>query len=121
MFVRKSEMRFAKFTFVLLVCILLTFGVRYLQYSEDRYVCSHMARDVEDVLEFLGVDTQVVVGQNKIVGEPGHVWLRVNGVDIDSVWLIPWYWNVKEFQRDLRVYEDFSHYAAERDFPASKW
>lgn len=120
MYIRRSKKRHRSCLKFFVCFLIILFAVRSLQYNPDAYVCVHMARDVEDVFEFMGVDTQIVIGQSIYAGETGHAWVRVNGIDIDSVWLIPHYWRLKNFQRDVIVYDDFRQYACDRDF-ASKW
>jgi len=120
MLLRKSTKRVLIIIIVLSSSIFIAYQIRHLQYNDEPYVCTHMARDLEDTLESMGIDTKIVVGyKNEGIG--GHMWVRVNGVDIDSVSFIPFYWKLKDYQRDRVVYDDFKDYAIERNFTSSKW
>lgn len=57
-------------------------------YSKPDYVCRHMARDIENDLEWFGLDVTIVRGN---MTEGGHRWFKVLGVEFDSISLLPWF------------------------------
>lgn len=105
---------------VILVALLLygAFAVAHgLQYDPDSYVCHHMARDMEDLLESFGIEVIIVTGWNNLkngteitTGSKGHAWIKVAGIDIDSVWLVPFpmRW---EYPYKGKEYNDYTDYA----------
>ena len=105
---------------VILVALLLygAFAAAHgLQYDPENYVCHHMARDMEDLLESFGIKVTIVTGWNNLTngteitsGSNGHAWIKVGGIDIDSVWLIPFpmRW---QYPHKGKEYDDYTDYA----------
>lgn len=87
-------------------------------YVPDVYVCHHMARDLEDSFESLGMDTKIIYGKNAD-GDGAHLWVSVNGLEIDSVTLLPMslvkLCGKKYF--DIREYDDYMSWAKEEYRP----
>ena len=61
------------------------------RYKVDVYDCSEMSRDLEDWFEGFGLDTVLVRGKRVPGDSVSHLWVRVCGVDIDSVLFLPVY------------------------------
>jgi len=61
-------------------------GLHALGYDKENYNCKEMSRNLEDILEAIGIPVTIVYGQNDVVG---HMWIRIVGLDIDSVFIIP--------------------------------
>ena len=55
-------------------------------YNYPNYVCRHMAQDLEDRIESFGVPVIIVRGRNE-TKDMGHVWIKVFGIEIDSITL----------------------------------
>jgi hypothetical protein len=96
------------------LCVAAMHGV---QYKPGEYVCHHMARDLEDTLESFGFDVQIVVGWSdesirgkRAEGSSGHAWIKINGVEFDSVWLVPYILG-NEYPYDRKIYNDYVDYA----------
>jgi len=79
-----------------------------LMYSSPNYVCRHMARDLEDMFEYLYIDTKIEVGWNKNY-TVGHMWIKVFGIQLDSVTLFPYNpdWFGYVHTREFESYEDY--------------
>jgi hypothetical protein len=77
-----------------------------------------MARDIEDILEPIGFDVVCVVGKdrpepvNQTHGDnrSGHMWVEINGITIDSVYLLPYYPKISEYQYSITRYDDYQTY-----------
>ena len=121
MLYRKWPYRVAKNSLAIMIFVLVIFIVRDIQYTAEPYVCTHMSRDLEDVLEYIGFDVKIVVGQAENESQSGHAWIRIGDVDIDSVWLIPMFWKLDNFKRDRVVYEDFADYAQNSNWAVADW
>src|SRR4030042_1305593 len=65
-------------------CVSVVHGAMY---DKEFYCCRHMSRDIEFVLEKLGLDVKLISGSDKEYNS--HMWVRVNGLDWDSVYLVP--------------------------------
>lgn len=83
---------------------------QHMRFHRPDYVCRQMARDIEDTLETIGISTTIVTGSNN---ESGHVWIKIFGVDVDSVNLFPMN-NRETYPQDLREYNDYEDFA--RDY-----
>jgi hypothetical protein len=88
-----------------------------LSYVPDQYVCHHMARDIEDMLEPYGIEVTIVTGWSglkngteKTNGSRGHAWIKIWGIDIDSVWLVPAPLRL-EYPYKGKEYADYTEYA----------
>ena len=77
------------------------------RYDLEDYNCRHMSRDEELFLESLGFNVTLVVGQ-PVFTEYGHMWIRIGGVDVDSVLFVPFI--------DRFVYEDLKTYKSYNDY-----
>lgn len=89
---------------ILILFIPLTCFEHRLLYSES-YCCRQMSRDLEDALEFIGIDVQLVCGYNQ--DGNGHLWLSIYGVEFDSVWLLPLP-NREDYPMWQEIFEDYS-------------
>ena len=102
---------FAKVIAVVFVFILILISARILQYSEEKYVCRHMARDIEDLLEPIGFDVVCISG-----GEPPHegcerhMWVEINGIPIDSVYLLPFCPTIDHYPYNRCRFDDYQDY-----------
>lgn len=68
---------------LLLLIIYFVLGLHHsFMYRDPDYVCRHMARDLEINLEKIGIDTV-------IVSNGDYMWIKVFGVEFDSVSLLP--------------------------------
>lgn len=100
---------------IILVALLVVFcyvaaGIIHASaYKEDVYVCRHMARDLEDRLESVGLDVKLVSGQN-VNGKTGHLWISVYGLEVDSVTLLPMSLMNKEYV-NITIYDDYRVWA----------
>jgi len=80
--------KYKKFDYVVLficvvwMCYLFCSVHHGFLYDDPDYVCRHMARDLENNLESLGIDTE-------IVSNGDHMWIKVFGIEFDSVSLLP--------------------------------
>ena len=112
---------FRRTLIVLVIFSLLTLSHR-MTYDYHTYCCRHMARDIEDALETLGLDVKIESGYkiNKSMTirdengtregrmyKQGHMWISVYGYDIDSVWLVPLNLDAMYPHRH-NVYDDWS-------------
>ena len=103
---------------IILLIVYVGFAVIHgLSYVPDEYVCHHMARDMEDILEPLGFDVKIVTGWKDLKngteiteGSSGHAWMSINGIDVDSVWLVPFPLR-HEYPYKGKMYEDYTEYA----------
>lgn len=57
-------------------------------YRDDTHCCRHMSQNIEEKLEAYGFDVKIILG-DPLKGSAGHMWVNVNGIDIDSVCLLP--------------------------------
>ena len=78
-------------------------------YDEESYCCREMSRDIEDVLEAMNIPVVLIRGQ---IGNEGHIWVSVFGIEIDSVLLIifPVSWIYSEKVMYFDDYEDYLEY-----------
>lgn len=92
--------------FILLNYCIIGIGHAML-YEPDAYTCRHMARDIEDTLESMGIDVTIVTGRNHN-NSKGHMWVKIFGVDFNSVTLMPYYPTTYKY----RIYEfkDYEYY-----------
>ena len=79
------------------------------KYKDPGYVCHHMARDLEDMLESVGISVTIVTGQN-FSAQTGHAWIQVFGMDIDSVSLLTKN-NRKRYPDEIKEFDDYSIWA----------
>lgn len=99
------ETIFVLFPMVVLIMVIF----HGLSYHEPDYMCAQMARDLEKTLESIGLDVKIMSGYSPIRQE-GHVWIKVYGIEIDSIWLLPiknshvYNYNLHEFDN----YDDFA-------------
>lgn len=78
-----------------------------LLYEPDVYVCRHMSQDIEDQLEYFGLPVTIVRAANHDNSE-AHMWVRVLGVEFDSVYLIPYYsFTYTEDRTEFVDYDDY--------------
>lgn len=82
----KSKKRIALY---IIFSILIIDAIQYcIRYDIDNYCCVEMSRDEEKYLEGLGIDTQIVRGNHRFE-DGAHLWIRIGGLDIDSVLFYP--------------------------------
>lgn len=118
MYLLKISRVTAKTIYVVCLVILILMGARWIQYSSEVYVCRHMARDIEDTLEPFGFDVVCVVGKDRPLGpdgvdggnRSGHMWVEINGITIDSVYLLPFYPGINEYSYNITRYDDYQEY-----------
>jgi len=94
---------------IIIILIAFLFTVLYRQsiYDEKTYNCRYMSRDLENILEGqLGIDTQIIVAWNSDYSA-GHMWIRIGGVDIDSVSLIPYILTL-EYTENTLIFNNYS-------------
>ena len=77
-------------------------------YRNPDYVCYHMSRDLEDFLEGTGLNVKIIRGYS-LSKDECHVWIKVDGIDIDSVWLLPLP-NSQIFSNSMQEFDDYSIY-----------
>ena len=89
---------------------LMTGIIHALMYDVDNYNCRHMSRDLEDFFERCFIDTKIMVGWE---GEPhtsiGHMWIKIFGIQFDSVTLFPFHPELYGFSNitEWESYEDY--------------
>lgn len=93
---------------VFVVINYLIIGVGHVSlYEPDVYVCRHMARDIEDYLELLRIPVTLIRASNHNNSE-AHMWVRVCGIEFDSVCLLPYYsFTYTENRTEFNDYQDF--------------
>ena len=91
--------------FILNYCI-IGYG-HSLLYKEDVYVCRHMAQDIEDMLESVGIPVKIITASNANMSK-GHMWVSILGVEFDSVTLLP-YCTFK-YTENKEIYNDYQEY-----------
>jgi len=107
-----NKKKFVITVFILLLVVYVCFLVfRLIQYQPDTYVCRHMARDQEIMLERQGLDVKICRGTTRIGGE-GHAWVAIdysgNLVHMDS---IGWYPFIPEFlYYDIEIFDNYEEY-----------
>jgi len=98
-----------------IICIGLLFCsislIHASRYIPDVYVCRHMARDIEDVFESVGIPIVLVKG-NTDDRSTSHMWVSIYGVELDSVFLIPNGWFDK-YSNNKICFDDWEDYIAE--------
>ena len=106
-----TRIKISRITVIILViiaaylCLCLAHGM---QYDRNIYCCRHMSSDLEDTIESIGIPVEIVVGYTK---PDAHMWIRIAGIDIDSVYLIP-YPNSAIYKYNQTVYDDYNDYQA---------
>ena len=110
----------------LLVVLLLTLtayqAISYAHYSlydYDNYNCSHMSRDLEKYLEFIGFDVKIMVGIYS-QSNTGHMWIKVYNVHIDSVTLYPFDPTNNDYDY-IKEYESFIDASKEITYLRIRW
>lgn len=63
--------------------------IHALTYDRETNCCRHMAAREFRFFKKLGFDVQYIIGGYSNTSIPGHAWIRVFGIDIDSVTLLP--------------------------------
>lgn len=88
--VMKKQYKTVLFLFLLaiILCYLTVCAWHASGYVPDVYVCRHMARDLEDSFESVGFDVKIIHAKN-IDDNRGHLWISINGLEIDSITLLP--------------------------------
>ena len=84
-----------------------------LSYNDGHHVCRHMARDAEDILESIGLDVMLYSAGDGPVengSETRHMWICVNGIHFDSVYLLPFYNFYTGYRNAPVVYNDYQDY-----------
>ena len=71
------------------------------------YVCRHMARDIEDLLESVGLDVRIIAGWNHN-NSAGHMWVKLFGMTFDSVSLLPYHSTTYTY--NVSEYRDYDYY-----------
>ena len=71
-------------------------------YDDPDYVCRHMARDLEINLEKIGFDV-------KLVSNHKHMWISINGFQVDSVSLFPIQFTPHDY-KNVTIYESYTEY-----------
>jgi len=101
---KKFTKRDLVFFFVMSVWLSYLFCALHhsLMYSDPDYVCRHMARDLETNLEKIGFDV-------KLVSNHKHMWISVNGFQIDSVSLFPIQFTPHD-RSNVTFYENYGEY-----------
>jgi len=90
----KKLNRIGKTCIVLLIALIflsfypITCIAHYSMYDNDTYDCKHMSRDLEDKLESWGIPVTICIGYIENLSS-GHMWIKVFGINIDSVSLLP--------------------------------
>ena len=112
MVMKGKAKRRAGIILILLLTLSLTTVVSHgLSYHEPDYMCTQMTRDLEQILESIGLDVKIMSGYSPAKQE-GHIWIKVYGIEIDSVWLLPvknsdiYNYNLHEFDS----YSDFTSF-----------
>ena len=77
-------------------------------YHEPNYVCKQMSRDIEDQLEQVGIPVVIMKGT---AAESAHMWIKIFGIEFDSVTLFPFpnslvYHDAVVEYHDYAVYEN---------------
>jgi len=105
--VNKFEVIIGLIVILAVVGIYLSIGLAHSNlYDFDDYCCTHMSRNIEDFLEAYYIPVEVITGHNYEEKEYGHMWVRVLGVNIDSVTLLPL--DLKGmYPDDIEVYDDY--------------
>lgn len=76
-------------------------------YEPGVYACKHMARDIEDYLELLGIPVTIIRATNHNDSK-AHMWVRVFGIEFDSVCLTPHYsFTYTENRTEFVDYQDY--------------
>lgn len=107
-----------KITIVVLIviaCYVATGIIHASAYEKDVYVCRHMARDLEDTLETIGLEVKLVSGK-KTQEKTGHLWISVYGLEIDSVTLMPMSL-LNEKYDNISTYDDYRTWAEDHYKP----
>ena len=92
--------------FVLLNYLIIGTG-HALLYEKDVYSCTHMANDIEDHLESFGIPVTIIRASNHD-NSKAHMWIKVFGVEFDSVCLTPYYFSGYNTYR--YEFDDYQHY-----------
>jgi len=81
-------------------------GLHALGYDKENNNCKDMSKNLEDTLEAIGIPVTIVRGQND---DAGHMWIRIAGFDIDSVFIIPFPNSVSypELQMEFNDYDNY--------------
>lgn len=111
-----EHLRLSKTVFIILIiisCYLVVSAYHAMGYKDGVYVCRHMARDIEDALEKTGIDVQVVSGKN-VNGKTSHMWVKIYGLDVDSVTLLPMSFLINKKYINIKVYDDYKLWAKDR-------
>ncbi len=109
------------FGIILIIFMILLLSARMLQYNSEIYVCRHMARDIEEWLTPLGFNVTLVVGKDQPhmgMESNGHMWVKINGIPIDSVYLLPYFVSYSPFKHrvmEFDTYEDYLEYNGRTD------
>ena len=96
---------------IIILIILLSYMLMSLVHAStyDRQTnnCTHMSERWEDILERVGFNVTICVGYLHDNWTNGHMWIRVYGVSIDSVSLLPIHLTHPEYKECYRQYNDF--------------
>lgn len=91
--------------FILLNYMIIGYGHSML-YNPDVYVCRHMSRDIEDQLESFGIPVVIIRASNHNNSE-AHMWVKILGVDFDSVSLTPYLFGYTNKRAEFADYQDY--------------
>ena len=103
------------YSLFLIAIYLLACLVHAIPYSKPDYMCTHMSRDLEDVIEFFGLDVKLLTGGNPNSGSR-HCWIKIGAVEFDSVYPVPWC-NSWSYSDDVNEFDDYKDYAKTRYTP----
>jgi len=89
----KKWKRHVKSFLFYLICVTIILYVGFAAgnkwtYKEKTHCCRHLSLNMEEKLESYGFDVKIVTGESPD-GKEKHMWVNINGVDIDSVCLLP--------------------------------
>jgi len=74
-------------------------------YDRKTNNCTHMSKQLEDIIETIGIPVTLMRGHN---GTKGHMWIKIGIVELDSVTLFPVF-NSK-YNQQIHEYKDFDDY-----------
>ena len=103
----KKGMRTISIVCFILGVVFIPGALNYcLRYEPDVYDCTEMSRDLEDRFESIGFDVLIKRGYEHEGDAISHLWVCVNGLDIDSVLFLPFYPSIR-FNCNQCVFDDF--------------
>jgi len=111
---KKHKIRYSILIVGFTLLVYVTIGLGHsMFYKNDVYVCRHMSRDIEDNLETVGIPVTIVRASNDD-NSKAHMWIKILGVEFDSVTLMPYLFGYSNDRVEYNDYEEYEKWRKEK-------